>query len=81
MQYYDSALQVDHHQGGIISGILLSTQNPFASSLPQVWPPHNLSHSYSEAYPPIADMLGSGLLETIFMTDSSTRETRNPFAT
>ena len=81
MQYYDSAIQVDHHQGGIISGILLSTQNPFASSLPQVWPPHNLSHSYSEAYPPIADMLGSGLLETIFMTDSSTRETRNPFAT
>jgi Est1 DNA/RNA binding domain len=80
-QYHDGALQVDYDPEDVLGGIFLSTQNPFAPPLPQLWPPQNWNHSYSEAYPPIADMLGSGLLETIFMTDSSNRETRNPFAT
>jgi hypothetical protein len=64
----------------IWNGIMLPTQNPFATPMPRIMPTHNWSQAQLEEYAPIADMLGSGLLESIFMSDSPSKETRNPFA-
>jgi len=74
--------------GDFLSEILLPTQNPFATSVPRIDPTttnNNTNSTNNWMYPqfeadPVSDMLGSGLLESLFMTDPPRRESRNPFA-
>jgi Est1 DNA/RNA binding domain len=76
----DLQQQIGQQPGDIFNGIILPTQNPFAHSVPYNLPTHNWSQQPPELYQPMSDMLGSGLLESLFMSEPSSRETKNPFA-